>query len=255
MQKFKNVKLVDHPANDGDSFVVSISGTQTAVRLYFVDAPETSASSLALQRLREHTRYFGLSNANVTIDFGKKAKAFMKDKLSKPFYLYTAFAKAPGNMAKGRIYAFVITSSGKSLGGLLVREGLARAKGVGRETPNSVSKADRKEQLTDLERSAMMKRKGIWQWTDPDLLVDSRAEERLEKAVLAQFKESITTTPKLININTCSAEELKQLKGIGKKRAEIIIQNRPYKSTDDLLKISNFPYKVIIENINYFTVK
>ncbi len=51
------------------------------VRLYFVDCPEASASSLALRRLREQTRYFGLSNAATAVRFGRTAAAFTRKHL------------------------------------------------------------------------------------------------------------------------------------------------------------------------------
>jgi len=255
LQKFNNVKLIEHSANDGDSFVVSISGTQTTVRLYFVDSPEKTGSSLTLRRLREQTRYFGLSNASVTVDYGKKAKEFTKKQLASPFTVHTAFAKAPGSIAGGRVYAFVTTSSGKSLDELLVRKGLARVKGVGRVTPNGTIRAERIEELKDLEVSAMLKHAGIWRQADPELLVESRADERMENYVLEKLRQEIETVKERININTTSIEELMQLKGIGKKRAEIIIKNRPYKEVEDLLRVKEIPAKIVIENLNNLKVK
>ncbi|MFZ5424192.1 MAG: helix-hairpin-helix domain-containing protein [Patescibacteria group bacterium] len=44
-----------------------------------------------------------------------------------------------------------------------------------------------------------------------------------------------------ISINTASAAELDELKGIGPKYAALIIQNRPYGSVDDFLERSGLP--------------
>ncbi|MCK5595175.1 hypothetical protein KAI19_03260, partial [bacterium] len=61
LQMFSNVKLVNNPANDGDSFFVESDGKSFHVRLYYVDCPETSTSSKSdAQRVREQARYFGL---------------------------------------------------------------------------------------------------------------------------------------------------------------------------------------------------
>jgi hypothetical protein len=44
LQMFSNARLVNNPANDGDSFLVEANGKSFRVRLYFVDCPETSVS-------------------------------------------------------------------------------------------------------------------------------------------------------------------------------------------------------------------
>ena len=103
LQMFSNARLVNNPANDGDSFFVEADGKTFHVRLYFVDCPETSTSSKSdAQRVREQARYFGLSPAIRIIHFGNEAKIFVERVLAEPFTVHTAFASALGRSAKGR---------------------------------------------------------------------------------------------------------------------------------------------------------
>ena len=55
-----------------------------------------------------------------------------------------------------------------------------------------------------------------------------------------------------ININTASADELRQLKGIGEKKAASIIEFRekkgPFKSPEDLLKVPGIGMKTFEAN-------
>ena len=53
----------------------------------------------------------------------------------------------------------------------------------------------------------------------------------------------------LIDINSAAAEELTSIKGIGEKRAKKIIDNRPYKSKDDLVQ------KKVLSQANYDKIK
>lgn len=97
LQMFSNARLVNNPANDGDSFLVEAGEKSFHLRLYFIDCPETSAGSNSdAQRIREQTRYFGLSHATRTIHFGNKAKNFTERILARPFTVYTAFANEIG---------------------------------------------------------------------------------------------------------------------------------------------------------------
>ncbi len=64
-------------------------------------------------------------------------------------------------------------------------------------------------------------------------------------------KKEKTETGK-ININTATKEELQTLSGIGPKRAEAIIANRPYSSPEEVTKIHGFgpkTYEVLKDKI------
>ena len=49
--------------------------------------------------------------------------------------------------------------------------------------------------------------------------------------------------PKPVDINTASATELTALRGVGPAIAARIIEGRPYKSVDDLIKVSGIGQK------------
>ena len=145
---FKNARLLDNPNNDGDSFFVEVENKQLLIRLYFVDCPEISAnSSVDAQRVQEQLRYFGLDDPLLVVKYGDEAQKFTEDALSESFTVHTTFATAPGRSTEGRIYAFITTSKGQDLGEMLVESGLARVHGVGRTTPNGLSKKKRTQSL------------------------------------------------------------------------------------------------------------
>jgi Micrococcal nuclease (thermonuclease) homologs len=208
LQMFSNVRLVNNPANDGDSFFAEAGEKSFHVRLYFVDCPETSTSSKSdAQRLREQTRYFGLSHATSTIHFGNEAKAFVARILAKPFTVHTAFASALGRSAKGRVYGFIITADGNDLASLLVKNGLARAYGMGRKTPNGIPRDEMIERLRDLETSAMLKRIGIWSESDPERIAEFRAKQRSEDQELKDIQSQVKrdkSPQDLLDLNTAT---------------------------------------------------
>jgi DNA uptake protein ComE-like DNA-binding protein len=262
LQMFSNARLINNPANDGDSFLVEANGKSFHVRLYFVDCPETSVAFKSdAQRVLEQTRYFGLSDAKRTIHFGNEAKAFVDHVLAKPFTVHTAFASALGRSPKGRVYGFITTADGNDLASLLVKNGFARTYGMGRETFDGVSRDEMVERLRDFEISAMLKRVGIWSESDPDRIAELHAKQRSEDQVIriiqkGQKEQNRVTKAKspqgLVNLNTASEKELQSIKGIGPVFAKRIIAGRPYRTLDDLLKVKGISPKKL-ENIRpYF---
>ena len=257
LQMFSNVRLVNNPANDGDSFFAEAGEKSFHVRLYFVDCPETSTSSMSdAQRVREQTRYFGLSHAARTIHFGNETKTFIEGILAKPFSVHTAFASALGRSAKGRVYGFITSADGDDLASLLVKNGFARTHGMGRKTPNGIPRNEMIERLRDLETSAMLKRIGIWSESDPERIAEFRAKQRSEDQELKDIQSQVKTagfSNGLLDLNTASKEKLMFINGIGPVLAERIMARRPYKTVDGLIKVKGIGPKKL-EKIRPYVV-
>ena len=255
---FSNARLINNPANDGDSFLVEANGKSFHVRLYFVDCPETLIAFTGdAQRVREQTRYFGLSDAKRTIHFGNEAKTFVDHVLVKPFTVHTAFASALGRSSKGRVYGFITTADGNDLASLLVKNGFARTYGMGRETFDGVSRDEMVKRLRDFEISAMLKRVGVWSESDPDRIAELRSKQRSEDRELQELRDQVTKAKSpqgLVNLNTASEKELQSIKGIGPVLAKRIIAGRPYRTVDDLLKVKGISTKKLETIRPYFVV-
>lgn len=259
LQKFANARVVETPGNDGDSFVVESGARKIHVRLYFVDSPESAAVTDAdAKRVREQAGYYGIADAKKVLEFGRQAKTFTEQALAKPFTVHTAFASAMGRSPGGRVYAFVTTADGKDLAELLVENGYARTFGVIRESPTGKPSTDTLKRLRDLEAEAMLKRKGVWAATDPDVLVKQRALQREEERELDELKTASTgkaATTASVDLNTATTQELQAIPGIGPSLAAKIIAGRPYRKVDDLLRVSGIGVKLLEKIRPYVTVK
>ncbi|NLB56399.1 MAG: hypothetical protein GX811_11665 [Lentisphaerae bacterium] len=241
LQKYENVRYIQNPANDGDSFEAELGKVTVILRLYYVDCPETSASGTGdASRLLEQLQYWGITNPASLVNFGRVASDFTQNILSKPFTVYTSHANALGRSSKGRIYAFVVTEDGKDLASLLVEAGLARVKGVGRTSPEGIRQEEVKARLFDLELAAALKRVGIWHETDPDQISELRNTARSQREELNRLVEQVSTKPTppdSLDLNTASMEELVLIPGIGNELAKRIINARPFTSFEDLLNV------------------
>src|SRR5438128_11237759 len=149
--------LIKRP-NDGDSFHVSVEGHEYIFRLYFVDAPETSAEFR--DRVEEQAKYFGVTVDQV-LEVGELAKQFTREKLSDSFLVRTCWEDAGGRSRMQRFYAFVQTRTG-DLGEQLVENGLARAHPATAKPEGLTSAAAEWKNPIKLEHKAKREKVGSW---------------------------------------------------------------------------------------------
>ena len=261
-----NCRLIPNEANDGDSFHVRANDTEYLVRLYFVDAPETAGISAA--RLIEQAEYFGVSVPQV-IEIGLDAKRFVDAKLSEPFSVVTRLAGGLGRSKVQRIYGFVRTSEG-DLGEQLVANGLARIHGTTAPAPGASSSADEREKLAQLESEAKRRKVGGWGMTEqpfnggsqshssPDVSRWISTTPTSSSSAVAMNPSELKNRSKEktqlgnIDVNTATEKELTTVPGIGHVLAARIIAARPFRSADDLKKVSGIGDKKYAQIRPYF---
>lgn len=239
-QSFPDAKLVEQEFFDGDSFLVEVPNNgnpqKHVVRLYFVDAPETSADTDSdKKRVLEQSRYFGIQPPPLVLEHGAAAREFVREALREPFTLHTAFASAPGRSKLPRIYSLITTSRGTDLSADLVSAGLARTHGLGRALPDGTSAQEYSTRLADLEASAMLARRGIWADADAETLANARATERAEAGRLRELFDSSPSSP--VNLNEASPAQLQTLPGVGAVLAQRLVEARPFSSLDDVTRV------------------
>ncbi len=239
LETIENATLIEASLNDGDSFKVLADGKVLHLRLYYVDCPKTTARKATRDRVLEQQYYFGLQDTKAVMRLGKKAAEYVKRVLSRPFTIYTSYAKAPGGSAIGRHYAFIETHDGRDLGHLLVEQGLARVHGESHQDPDGTPSKFVWKELRDVLDFAMLKRNGIWEETDPERLLE------LRKILRKEEKKWAKQCDKPIDLNTASQEQLQEIPGVGPVTADKIIAGRPYESIEDLLRISGIGEKTL----------
>src|SRR5436309_10902596 len=156
--KLTDCRYIENPDNDGDSFHVHGGDKEFTARLYYVDAPETNLRQG--ERTHDQSLHFGIT-LDETMKAGEKAKQRTKELLQKPFVIWTRWATAGGRGRESRYYV-IVEVDGKSLGEILVSEGLARTKGMAPNLPSGEHAKAYMERLDDLESAAHEKRLGAW---------------------------------------------------------------------------------------------
>ena len=265
--------LIKRP-NDGDSFHVSVEGHEYIFRLYFVDAPETSAEFR--DRVEEQATYFGVTVDQV-LQVGELAKEFTREKLADSFLVRTCWEDAGGRSRLQRFYAFVQTRTG-DLGEQLVENGLARAHPATAKPEGLTSAAVEWKNLIKLEHKAKREKIGGWGANEERMTLRAQQPESErgidpfdkffhpagEMPVQAAAKPAATpeaseeTTPSgfpaqtKLDVNTASLAELENVPGIGPSIAERIIEARPFKSADDLQRVKGIGAGKRYEKIRLF---
>jgi endonuclease YncB( thermonuclease family) len=164
-----NCQYVATKDGDGDSFRVRSDTNEFILRLYYVDAPETTLTYP--ERVRQQSEHYGIT-LDETLKAGAKARERVRQLLREPFIVRTRWASAAGRGRETRYYGLVEVG-GKSLAEVLVSEGLAQTKGVAPNLPSGEKANTYMAKLEGLEREARQKRLGAWA---------SAPEEKKEKA-------------------------------------------------------------------------
>jgi DNA uptake protein ComE-like DNA-binding protein len=274
----KDCRLIPNPANDGDSFHVSVGPNEYLFRLYFVDAPETD--EMTPRRLVEQAKHFAITVPQA-IEVGRAAKEFTRQKLSEPFTVFTHMSDAMGQSRLERFYAFVQTSQG-DLGEQLVRNGLARTYGFRTAPPGVRNSHEELAKLQQLEDQAKQEKIGGWGGSTGQLNAHAQTPSAFSSFVSEQktpLRPAAVSSPMpqpfvvgartsraetnktdskektplgMIEINTATEKELRTVPGVGPVMAARIIAARPFRSADDLKRVSGIGNKKYVQIRPYF---
>ena len=279
----KDCTLILNPANDGDSFHVSVGLNEYLFRLYFVDAPETD--EMTPRRLVDQAKYFEITVPQA-IEVGRAAKEFTRQKLSASFTVFTHMADAMGQSRLERFYAFVQTSEG-DLGEQLIRNGLARNYGFKAVPPGLKNSRLEIQKLQQFEDEARQEKIGGWginvgrlnaRAPSPiafSVFVSEQRQARATRSAHSTVPASAMRTPSTpiaannpvgsskshakaktplgrVDINTATEKELTTVPGIGHVIASRIIAARPFRSADDLKRVSGIGDKKYAQVRPYF---
>jgi DNA uptake protein ComE-like DNA-binding protein len=219
------------------------------------------------------------------IEVGQAAKEFTREKLSAPFTVLTHMSDAMGQSRLERFYAFVQTKDG-DLGEQLVRNGLARNYGFKGPPPGFKNSRAEVEKIQQFEDEAKREKIGGWgaiagrlnahaqtpsvfSSFGADGKVESRSARPNSSAVFPIAKPAAAITRSgpvattgshakekiplgIIDINTATEKELTTVPGIGHVMAARIIAARPFRSADDLKRVSGIGEKKYAQLRPYF---
>ncbi len=247
---FKDCHYLPNEANDGDSFHVRAENKEYIFRLYFVDTPETEDS--IPRRVKEQAKYFHVGIPQ-TLQIGAEAERFTRQQLIRPFTVRTCLQDARGRSRLPRYFAFVQIDNA-DLGELLVANGLARVFGAANDPPDMNTPEVEWRKLEQLERKAKAQRIGGWgigagrlntrASTQPGATVDYfEAFFHPHAAATPGPATSPSATGAKLDINSASIEALQDLPGIGLVLAKRIIAARPFRSADDLRQVKGIGAK------------
>lgn len=135
---------------DGDTFKCRLeSGEEVKVRLIGIDTPESRRNKKAYRDAEKSGR-----SVEEIIRLGKKASEFTK-RLIPPGTIVYLETDVQLHDRYGRLLAYVYLPDGRMLNEVLVEEGYATVYTV----PPNVKYAER---LVELQRKAMMEKRGLW---------------------------------------------------------------------------------------------
>lgn len=244
---FKDCRYLPNAANDGDSFHVRAAGKEYIFRLYFVDTPETDTS--IPDRVAEQAKYFHATTAE-TLLVGHEAERFTRQKLTHPFTVRTCLQDARGRSHLPRYFAFV-QANRADLGESLVANGLARVYGAASDPPEMDKAEVEWRKLQEFERKAKQQSVGGWGVGNGRLNIRAREQPGSSNDSFDSFfhpKSAVTKAAAgnpdaKLDVNTVSMEALQNIPGVGNILAGRIINARPYKSADELRQVKGIGVK------------
>src|SRR3989442_6133971 len=99
-----NCQFVASKSNDGDSFRVRSGTNEFTLRLYYVDAPETTLTYP--ERVPQQSEHYAIT-LDETLKAGAKAREKVKELLRESFIVRTRRANAAGRGGQTRYYGIV----------------------------------------------------------------------------------------------------------------------------------------------------
>jgi competence ComEA-like helix-hairpin-helix protein len=139
-----------------------------------------------------------------------------------------------------------------------LENGLARAHGTKRESPDGTAPDEMQNRLADMEVQAMLKKTGIWSATDPNEITRLREMQREEDREMGDLRKQLSAKrPEAhsIDLNSATSRELQMISGIGPVLATTIISNRPYSSVEDLQRVKGVGPKLFEQIRPYVMVR